>query len=114
MLLSAISRRSRGLYKWTDYNYKLCILVEAVDFDGKVFFLIIFCLTRKFLVKTMDISNLQFNSSKYTSKPHQMDKASKPHSKAEINKALSLLGFNSWSQIEPSKKKFESFYLILI
>ena len=64
-----------------------------------------------FLVRiccTMDISAYQINSNyiyqddaKKTA--HQSEATSKPHSKAEINKALSLLGFNSWSAMEPSK-----------
>ena len=57
---------------------------------------------------TMDISAYQINCSyiyqddtKKTA--NQWEAPSKSHSKAEINKALSLLGFNSWSAMEPSK-----------
>ena len=54
---------------------------------------------------TMDLLKLQIESFDQLNAPSQQPRKvkKKSHSMAEINKALALLGFNSWTSVEPSK-----------
>ena len=48
----------------------------------------------------MDLDSVKDNDSSV----HKLKRtSSKPTSKVDINKSLTLLGFNSWASLEPSK-----------
>ena len=55
----------------------------------------------------MDIVSAQFNAS-FVNEVKIKPLGTKPHSKAEIMRALNLLGFNSWTTLEPSMYLYSS------